>query len=91
MKVEPKYELGAELRDTITGLEGVNVAHTVWLNGCIRYSIQPRGLDKDGKPRDTVTVDEEQLEPASAARVHQPTRTHGGERPSPTRAADPGR
>lgn len=52
---------GDLVKDGITGFTGIVVARTEWLNHCIRCTVQPREL-KDGKPVESQTFDEEQLE-----------------------------
>ncbi len=54
-------ELGDEARDTVTGFTGVVISEHKWLHGCRRLTLQPREL-KDGKPIDSHTFDEPQLE-----------------------------
>jgi len=55
-----KFELTSELRDTISGLKGIAAARCQYMNGCLKYEIQPKGL-KDGKIQDSYWIDEEQL------------------------------
>lgn len=85
----PKFALGDTLRDHITGFEGVVIARTEWLNGCVRYDLQPPTLDKDGQPVKDVWFDEEQVALRQAAELSVPS--HGGPMPAPSRAADPRR
>lgn len=54
-------ELGTKVRDRVSGVQGIAVARTEWLNGCTRVTVQPQEL-KDGQPVETTTVDEPQLE-----------------------------
>ena len=54
-------KLGEIVKDTVTDFEGMAVARCVYLNGCIRIEVQPKGLDKDGKIVDAVWIDESQL------------------------------
>lgn len=54
-------ELGDTVRDSISGLTGIVVAYTTWLNRCRRITVQPKEL-KDGKPVDHSCFDIEQLE-----------------------------
>lgn len=54
---EEPIELGDLARCRLTGLVGVAVGQTSWLNGCSRITLQPRELVK-GKPADYVTLDE---------------------------------
>lgn len=53
-------ELGSRVKDIVTGFEGIAIAKCIYMNGCIRYEVQPRGLDKN-KPIETLWVDESQL------------------------------
>ncbi len=90
--------LGQKVRDRITGFEGIVVARTEWMYGCIRITIQPRGLTDDGKPIDSHTFDEPQLEVLADEVIYtipsnkpdRPVPTGGG-RESPSRAPDPER
>ena len=56
-----KVELGDEVKDTVTGFQGVVVAKHLYLQGCARFSVQPK-VDNDGKHLDSVGFDEMQLE-----------------------------
>jgi hypothetical protein len=58
--VTPKFNNGAVVKDNVTGLEGIITCMTIWMNGCVRYVIQPQEL-KDGKPVEPTVVDEQQL------------------------------
>lgn len=78
-----KVVLGSIARDTITGYEGVIIGKTEWLNGCVRITLQAKGL-KDGKPLETHCVDVEQLELVEAAEPPK-RKPAGGPMPSPTR------
>lgn len=81
--------LGDKVRDRVTGLEGIAVARTQWLNGCIRIAIQPDKLDKDGKVQDSTYVDEPQCEVVIRAAVKidlgtpEPVSTKPGETGGP--------
>ena len=92
-----QIELGVQVKDQVTGLTGIAVARTCWLNGCVRITVQPK-VDKEGKDVSTVCVDEFQctvsgggvsgalaapVSPAAAAGAR------AGDRPSPTRQPDP--
>lgn len=59
--VEFKFELGATLRDVISGFTGVVMARTEYFTGCDHYGLCPREL-KDGKPVDWQWIDATQLE-----------------------------
>lgn len=55
-------QLGDLAMDTLSGFEGVVVGVTQWLNACRHIGLKPKGLDKDGKPRETQWFDEPQIE-----------------------------
>lgn len=84
-----KVQLGDEARDKVTGFTGVCVARTEWLNGCWRMTLQPRALNKDGKPVDADTFDEFQLEVVKPAALSVGSKETGGPRDAPVRARDP--
>jgi hypothetical protein len=63
-------ELGSEVKDLVTGFQGVAVARTQFLNGCYRITIQPP-LDKEGKVPESETFDEPQLKLLKAGKVSQ--------------------
>lgn len=83
-----KIVIGDVARDKITKFEGVVVSRTEWINGCVRLQLQPRKLDKDGKPGDYQAFDIEQLELVKA-KVVVPSRPHGGPMPSVERLKHP--
>ena len=84
--------LGDRVRDRITGLRGIVVARTDWLNFCNRYTVQPERL-KDGKPIQSSVFDEGDLvvvkKAAFTGRVAKvaPARRYTGG--PPTCGADP--
>jgi heat shock protein HspQ len=55
-----KIKLGDIARDTITGFEGIVVAHTRYLSNIDRWSINPRKV-KDGKPVESRSFDASQV------------------------------
>ena len=61
--------LGDRVKDRITGFSGIVVARTEWLFGCVRLSIQPEKLTKDGKSQDSMCVDEPQCKILKRAAV----------------------
>lgn len=76
--------LGRKVKDKITGVEGIAVARTEWMHGCVRIIVQPLEL-KDGRPVETCTFDEPDLDiicgdPTAEAEAP----THGW-RPDPVR------
>ena len=56
-----RFELGEELKDRITGFQGIVIARSQYLTGCNRYSLQKQKLNKDGKPEDWQAFDEDML------------------------------
>lgn len=54
-------ENGDKVLDKISGFEGIVTGTTIYLNGCVRFIIQPK-IDKDGKMPGPEWIDEEQLE-----------------------------
>jgi hypothetical protein len=79
--------LGDKLRDRVTGFEGIAVARTEWLNGCVRFAIQPHQLH-EGKVIDATYFDAEQLEVVEAKAVQLKVKETGGDRVTPARAKD---
>jgi len=55
-------KIGTRVIDTITDFKGTAVARCVYLNGCVRIEVQPKGIDKDGKIVEAIWIDEGQLE-----------------------------
>ena len=56
-----KIMLGNKVKDKITGFVGIVVSEHHYLNGCVRYSVQPTEL-KDGKMLNVVSFDSPRLE-----------------------------
>ena len=56
-----KVKLGQEVRDKVTGFQGIAISITEYLQGCKRIEVQPK-VDKDGKLMDMACFDEPQLE-----------------------------
>jgi hypothetical protein len=53
--------LGDRVKDLVTGIEGIAVASTEWLNGCVRFTVEYRGGTKESPETKRETMDEEQL------------------------------
>lgn len=85
--VQFKFKNGDTVEDSLSGLKGTVVASTLWLNGCVRYFVQPRVV-KDGIPVLASSVDEQQLkliEAAAAAPAPEAgAEKTGGPYPDPT-------
>ena len=56
-----RIDLGDRVKDRVTGYTGIAHCMTKWLNGCIRFAVQPEKLDKDGKVQEDRYFDEGQL------------------------------
>lgn len=83
--------LGDRVKDPITGVNGIAVGRTEWLYGCVRVSVQPEGLTKDGKAFEQLGFDEPQLEVIKRGAVKRneyPAQKPGGPRDEPSRRAD---
>ena len=68
-----KFDLGDQVKDPITRLEGVIIARSQWMNLCVRYAVQPRELH-DGKIVEDVWFDEAQLESMKGTKNLAPVR-----------------
>ena len=56
-----KIKLGDKVKCKVTGLVGIAVAITEFLNGCVQISVAPR-VGKDNKLSEEVGIDEQSLE-----------------------------
>ena len=56
-----KYELGAVLKDIVTGFEGVAMGRTQYFTNCNHYGLCSQKLTKDAKPDEWVWLDESRL------------------------------
>lgn len=74
--VDSRFELGDKVKDAITGMTGICVGITRYLNGCERLLIQPQEL-KDGVPVDMCNVDAPQCEILEKKKVKEVQRTGG--------------
>jgi len=85
MTTETKVDFGDQVTDPMTGFKGTVIAITQWMYGCRRVTVQPKGIDKDGKLFDTAQFDEPQLKITKAAKtpvaVKKKRAATGGPRP----------
>jgi len=44
-----KFEIGAILKDVITGFTGVAMARAQYFTGCVHYGLELQKLEKDGQ------------------------------------------
>ena len=71
--------LGDEVKDTISGFQGIAIARHIFLQGCDRITIQPP-VGKDGKLPEERSFDEPQLEIIKAKKIERqaPKKNPGG-------------
>ncbi len=55
-----QIELGQKVACKVTGFSGIVTARIEYLNGCIRYEVQPP-IDKDKKIPESAWIDQAQL------------------------------
>lgn len=65
MKQDFKFSNGEEVRDVVSGFNGIIDCCSVWLNGCIRYSVQPKMKEGETTRPDSLWMDEQSLEKIS--------------------------
>jgi hypothetical protein len=75
---EQKIYVGDIAKDTVTGFQGMAVARTEWLNGCVRITIQPQELKKDGGTIEPEHFDEQQLAMVKKGPQHKLKAVTGG-------------
>lgn len=90
MATEFKFNLGAKVRDRITGYTGIVTGRHEWIHMCHRYSVQSQEL-KDGKPIDACSFDVDALDLVQEAPEQKLTKDTGGPAPEPRRAPEPSR
>ena len=56
-----EIELGDTVKDIYTGFEGVAVARTEFINGCIQFNVAPKWNKKDNPLMEEAGVDENSL------------------------------
>lgn len=81
--------LGATVKCSITGFQGVVIAETRWLHGCLRYLVQPAKLEA-GKIVEAQSFDEPQLIVLKDVKA-KPVDLTGGPMPNPSRHSTPSR
>jgi len=79
------------VQDQISGFKGIVCCISTWLNGCVRVTLEPEKLSKDGKALDNGTFDEHQLKVIRRRVMPTPATAPGGPRPEPSRHAAPTR
>ena len=64
-EIKFEFENGEEVRDVVSGFTGIVDCVSIWLNGCRRYSVQPKMKKGDTVRPDSIWIDEESLEKIS--------------------------
>lgn len=72
-----KYDLGSEAEDIVSGLQGILIAVSLSLNGCVRYGLQPRTKEGHDMP-DAYNIDESQLRVMTKHVEPEPQHARGG-------------
>ena len=88
-----KIELGDKVKDVVSGFTGIVIAKTEWMNRCVRITVQPQSLTKEGKTRDSEAFDIEQLilikpQVVKPKPIAAESNRTGGPMPAVTRRAD---
>jgi hypothetical protein len=84
-----QHQLGDKVKDLVTAFEGIIIARSEYLNGCIRYGVQCAKLTKEGKPQETEWFDEKQLTFVKAKAVDVEVKRTGGPAATPRLSANP--
>lgn len=75
--MKSNVKLGDLVEDRLTKLQGIAIAEYRYLNGCVRFEVQPQKL-KDGAPAASSNYDVEQLRVVKEAAYSQAPRQTGG-------------
>jgi len=91
--MEP-LDMGAKVKDAVTGFVGFVTARVVYMTGCVQYEITPATL-KDGVPQKALWIDEQRLKPVRKTAPKRSPRDRspygqGGPHNPPTRNSPPG-
>lgn len=70
-------KLGDEVKDTVSGFQGIALLRHSYLQGCDRICIQPP-VNKDGELPKTATFDEPSLVIVEKQKAKEGNRTSGG-------------
>jgi len=65
MIVDFEFDNGDEVKDKVSDFTGIIDCSALWLNGCRRYSIQPKMKKGETTKPDSIWIDEETLEKMS--------------------------
>lgn len=78
-----KFKNGQKVEDLVSGVVGIINCSSFWLNGCVRYSIQPKAKEGDNVMPEPWWVDEEQIKLIDEGVSINATRTGGPSSRSP--------
>jgi len=79
--------LGDLVKDNVTGIKGTAIARIQYMNGCVRYEVQPK-MDKESKAVDAIWIDEQQIVVVKA-KAKPKAKPRGGSRTAPPRMSTP--
>lgn len=80
-------KLGDRVQDRISKFKGIVGAKSEYLNGCIRFLVEPEGLTSDGEPISSQWFDDVQLKLVKSAALSRKAKPVGG----PPRSTPPSR
>jgi hypothetical protein len=80
-------QLGSTVTEAISGFTGIASGRCEYLTGCTQILVQPIGLDKDGKKRDGLWLDEQRLTVDKKKKLvtFDNAKTPGFDKPAPIR------
>lgn len=84
--MQPLITLGDEVKDIVTGFQGIAIARCEWLHGCARVTVQPP-IGKDGKVPESGTFDEMAIRIVKYAKVKGDSRIEKTGGPQDDKAA----
>jgi hypothetical protein len=74
--MDDKIKLGQKVKDIVSGISGIAVSRTEFLNGCIRYTVQTKKTTK--AESFTFEADWEQLEVVNDGIIKKRKKTNTG-------------
>lgn len=80
-----KFNFGDSAKDIVSGLTGIITGRFEYINGCVRYQLDPPKLNKEGKPQEGFIFDEGQIVLVKAGAVKIPAKDTGGPMATPGR------
>jgi hypothetical protein len=86
-----KIPMGTKVKCKISGFSGIVTGRFQYQHGCVRYSVFPDKLDKDGKCLPYETFDEPGLDVVADAKEVHVQRDNGGPRDAPPNRESMGR